>query len=286
MRSRRLLALIGAMLALALVVTACGDDDDDDGGGGEASRRGVRRRRRHDQGRVPVRLRGRLRLVLRADRLGLQPGADRQGRRQAGGQEAERGRHRRHGRRQEDRGRRLRLRRRHRRQGDRGDAPPGRAGGRGHPRRAALGRRGHRGRQLREGASRQDVHQRDRRRAGLDAQGAGAELLPLPPGRRAVVGGPRRLRVQRPRLEDGRDHRRRLLVPVHVAGRLRGRVLRDRRQDHEADLGAARREGLLVLHLADPGRRRRPLRRHRRIGPDQLRQAVPPAEAASSTPRR
>jgi branched-chain amino acid transport system substrate-binding protein len=33
-RSRRLLALIGAMLALALVVTACGDDDDDDGGGG------------------------------------------------------------------------------------------------------------------------------------------------------------------------------------------------------------------------------------------------------------
>ena len=34
MRSRRLLALIGAMLALALVVTACGDDDDDDGGGG------------------------------------------------------------------------------------------------------------------------------------------------------------------------------------------------------------------------------------------------------------
>jgi branched-chain amino acid transport system substrate-binding protein len=34
-RSRRLLALIGAMLALALVVTACGDDDDDNGGGGD-----------------------------------------------------------------------------------------------------------------------------------------------------------------------------------------------------------------------------------------------------------
>jgi branched-chain amino acid transport system substrate-binding protein len=33
-RSRRLLAVIGAMLALALVVTACGDDDDDGGGGG------------------------------------------------------------------------------------------------------------------------------------------------------------------------------------------------------------------------------------------------------------
>ena len=35
MRGKRLLALIGAMLALALVVTACGDDDDDGGGGGE-----------------------------------------------------------------------------------------------------------------------------------------------------------------------------------------------------------------------------------------------------------
>jgi branched-chain amino acid transport system substrate-binding protein len=34
-RGKRLLALIGAMLALALVVTACGDDDDDDGGGGD-----------------------------------------------------------------------------------------------------------------------------------------------------------------------------------------------------------------------------------------------------------
>jgi branched-chain amino acid transport system substrate-binding protein len=32
-----LLALIGAMLALALVVTACGDDDDDGGGGGEGA---------------------------------------------------------------------------------------------------------------------------------------------------------------------------------------------------------------------------------------------------------
>ena len=37
MRSRRLLALIGAMLVLALVVTACGDDDDDNGGGGDGA---------------------------------------------------------------------------------------------------------------------------------------------------------------------------------------------------------------------------------------------------------
>jgi branched-chain amino acid transport system substrate-binding protein len=36
-RGKRLLALIGAMLALALVVTACGDDDDDGGGGGDSA---------------------------------------------------------------------------------------------------------------------------------------------------------------------------------------------------------------------------------------------------------
>ena len=40
MRSRRLLALIGAMLVLALVVTACGDDDDDGGGGDGAAQDG------------------------------------------------------------------------------------------------------------------------------------------------------------------------------------------------------------------------------------------------------
>ena len=40
MRSRRLLALIGAMLVLALVVTACGDDDDNGGGGDGAAQDG------------------------------------------------------------------------------------------------------------------------------------------------------------------------------------------------------------------------------------------------------
>jgi hypothetical protein len=128
----------------------------------------------------------------------------------------------------------------------------------------------------------QDVHQRHRGRAGLDAQGAGAELLPLPPGRRAVVRRPRRLRLQRARLEERRHHRRRLLVPLHLAGRLRGRVLRHRRPGQQARLGAAGREGLLVLHLAAAGGRRRPLRRHRRIGPDQLHQAV----QAAARPRR
>ena len=49
----------------------------------------------------------------------------------------------------------------------------------------------------------------------------------------------------------------------------------------EAHLGAAGREGLLVLHLADPRGRRRPLRRHRRLGPDHLHQAVQASSAAS-----
>ena len=41
---------------------------------------------------------------------------------------------------------------------------------------------------------------------------------------------------------------------------------------------AARREGLLVLHLPDPQGRRRHLRRHRRLGPDLVHQAVQAAE--------
>ena len=71
--------------------------------------------------------------------------------------------------------------------------------------------------------------ERHLRRAGHHAQGAGAELLPLHTRRRAVVGRSGRLRVQRARLEEGRGRRRRLLVRLHVAGRLRGRVLRGRR---------------------------------------------------------
>ena len=74
------------------------------------------------------------------------------------------------------------------------------------------------------------------------------------------------------------DHRRRLLVPVHLAGRLRRRVLRGRREGHQAHLAAAGREGLLVLHLPDPGRRRRHLLRHRRRGPGVVHEAVRGAE--------
>ena len=56
----------------------------------------------------------------------------------------------------------------------------------------------------------------------------------------------------------------------------------DRRPGHQARLGAAGRGGLLVLHLADPGRRRRPVRRHRRLGPD----LASSSSTRSSGPRR
>ena len=67
-------------------------------GGRQHDRRGEHagrgRRRRHDQGRVPVGLRGRVRLVLRAHGLRLQPGADPRRRRQARRREADRRRRR------------------------------------------------------------------------------------------------------------------------------------------------------------------------------------------------
>ena len=70
------------------------------------------------------------------------------------------------------------------------------------------------------------------------------------------------------------DHRRRLLVPVHVARRLHRRVLRARRRGRVARVAGARRDRLLVVHLADPGGRRRCHGRHRRLGPDHVHQAV------------
>ena len=97
---------------------------------------------------------------------------------------------------------------------------------RGHHDRPALRRRGDRGRELREGASDEDVRQRHRGRAGHDAEGAGAELLPLQRRRRAVERRPRRPRVQQARLEDGGGRRGRLLLRVDVGGRLHRRVLR------------------------------------------------------------
>ena len=111
--------------------------------------------------------------------LAFRPLGLRQVRREGEGQEAVRRPRPGQGRRQDGRDRGLRLLQRHRRQGDRGDPAPDGAGEGRHPHRPAVGRRGHRGRQLREGQPRQDVHQRHVGRAGRDAEGAGAELLPF-----------------------------------------------------------------------------------------------------------
>ena len=136
LRGRKLLTLLAALAALALVGAGCGDDDDEGGDeGGETAAAGGGR---HDQGRLPVRLRGRVRLVLRADHLRRAPGADPLRRRQGRRREAERRHRGREDRRQGRRDRRLRLRRRHRRQGDRGDAAPDGAGGRRRHDRTAL----------------------------------------------------------------------------------------------------------------------------------------------------
>ena len=86
----------------------------------------------------------------------------------------------------------------------------------------------------------EDVRRRRRRRAGHDAEGAGAELLPLQRRRRAVERRPRRPRLQQARLEDGGGRRGRLQLRVDVGGGLHRRVLRGRRQRHEAGLPAAR----------------------------------------------
>ena len=56
------------------------------------------------------------------------------------------------------------------------------------------------------------------------------------------------------RLEDGGGRRGRLLVRVDVGGRLHRRVLRGRRQRHEAGVPAAQHDGLLVVRPADADR--------------------------------
>ena len=64
-------------------------------------------------------------------------------------------------------------------------------------------------------------------------------LLPLQHGRRAVLRRAGRLRLQRARLAHGGGYRRRLRVPVYLAGRLHRRVLLGGRQGDEARLAAA-----------------------------------------------
>ena len=109
--------------------------------------------------------------------------------------------HRRRDRRPPAQARRRGLRRRHLRHGDQGDPPAHGAARRRRHDRPALRRRVDRHRQLRQAAPGQDVRRRLRGRAGHDAQGAGAELLPLQRRRRAVERRPRRHRVQQARLE-------------------------------------------------------------------------------------
>ena len=94
--------------------------------------------------------------------------------------------HRRRHRRPPAQARRRGLRRRHVGHGHQGDAAAHGAARRRRHDRPAVRRRVDRGRQLRQAAPGQDVRRRLRGRAGHDAQGAGAELLPLQRRRRAV----------------------------------------------------------------------------------------------------
>ena len=72
----------------------------------------------------------------------------------------------------------------------------------------------------------QDVRRRLRGRAGHDAQGAGPELLPLQRGRRAVERRPGRHRLQPARVADGGGGLRRLQLRLDVDRGLHRRVLR------------------------------------------------------------
>ena len=57
-------------------------------------------------------------------------------------------------------------------------------------------------------------------------------------------------------LQEGRDRRRGLFVPLHPGVRLHGRVLQGRRPCAVEILGADRQQGLLIGHRRDPRRRR------------------------------
>ena len=82
--------------------------------------------------------------------------------------------------------------------------------------------------------------------AGPDDADRAEELLPLPRRRRPVERGHRRDRLQEARLAEGRDHHGRLQLRLDVRGRHHRRLLRDRRQDHEARVPAAQHDRLLV----------------------------------------
>ena len=131
----------------------------------------------------------------------------------------------------------------------------------------------------------EDVRRRLRRRAGHDAEGAGAELLPLQRRRREWNAGLGDLAYNKLRLEDRRSRRGRLQLRVDVGGRLHRRVLRGRRQGHEAGVPAAEHDRLLVVRAADADERRRHLRRGRRRRSDPVPEGVRAGARARSTAR-
>ena len=178
------------------------------------------------------------------------PGQDGYPRRRHGAEGKER-----HGRRQEDRVRQG-LVRRDARQGRRDDAQGGRAGQGPDHDRAALGRRGHRGQELRQDQARHHLHQRLVGRAGDDAARPGAELLPLQHRRRAVDGRPRRARALQG-LQEGLPRRRGLRLPVLAGPGLHGELLRQGRQGRRQGVGSARHQGLRGGRLEDPEGHRR-----------------------------
>ena len=109
----------------------------------------------------------------------------------------------------------------------------------------------------------EDVRRRCRRRAGHDAEGAGAELLPLQRRRCDVERRPRGPRLQQAGLEDGGGRCRRLQLragrpqPASSPSSARWAA------GHEAGLPAAQHDRLLVVRTAAADQRRRHVRRGR-----------------------
>ncbi len=113
-----------------------------------------------------------------------------------------------------------------------------------------------------------------------------AEFLPLHHRRRAMDGGPRRLRLQRQEIQDRRHGRRGLFLSLHAGVRLHGRLLQGRRPCAEEVLGADRQQGLLLGHRRDPRQGRRHLCRARRRRRRQLPHPVPAGRRHGAADRR
>ena len=151
--------------------------------------------------------------------------------------------------------------------------------------RPAVGRRGHRGQELRQDPAQHHLHQRLLGRAGDDAGRPGAELLPLQHRRRAVDGGPGRARALQGLQEDLPD-RRGLRLPVLAGAGLHGQLLRQGRQGGRQGLGAAGHQGLRLGDRQDPEGRRRAGGGARRLGRGQLPHAVRAGRRRQADDRR